>query len=120
MLAAAGKPPNFSPRRTLDEIRRHALSIPAEEFLAVKGLPPDWTTALIRDEIIRRLDLADKYIMAAAPDLVGILAVDRKGVPLELANGKRDNAILRKATEEPEVMPSPAEFDAVGWSSKHA
>jgi hypothetical protein len=120
VLAAAGKPPNFSPRRTIDEIRRHALSIPAEEFLAVKGLPSDWTTELIRDEVIRQLNLADKYIMAAPPDLVGILAVDKQGVPIELANGKRGNAILRKATEEPEVMPSPAEFDAVGWSSKHA
>jgi hypothetical protein len=28
---------------------------------------------------------------------------------------KRDNVIPRKATEEPEVMPSPAEFNAVGW-----
>jgi hypothetical protein len=117
VLAAAGKPPNFSPRRTLDEIRRHALSIPAEEFLAVKGLPPDWTPELIRDEVLRQLALADVYIMAAPPELVGILAVDKEGVPIELANGKRNNAILRKATDEPEVMPSPAQFDAVGWGS---
>jgi hypothetical protein len=120
VLAASGKPPNFSPRRTIDEIRRHALSIPAEEFAAVKGLPSDWTAEFIRDEVTRQLDLADKYIMAAPPDLVGILAVNREGLPIELANRKRENAILRKATEEPEVMPSPAEFDAVGWSSKHA
>ena len=57
--------------------------------------------------------------MAAPPDLVGILAVNKDGVPIEVAGRKRDNAILRKATEEPEVMPSPPEFDAVGWSSKH-
>jgi hypothetical protein len=120
VLAAAGKPPNFSPRRTIDETRRHALSIPAEEFAAVKGLPSDWTPEFIRDEVTRQLGLADKYIMAAPPDLVGILAVSKQGVPIELANGKRENAILRKATEEPEVMPSPAEFNAVGWSSKHA
>jgi hypothetical protein len=120
VLAAAGKPPNFSPRRTIDEIRRHALSIPAEEFLAVKGLPLDWTPELIRDEVVRQLDLADKYIMAAPADLVGILAVDKEGVPIQLADGKRGNAALRKATDEPEVMPSPAQFDAVGWSSKHA
>ncbi len=119
VLAAAGKPPNFSPRRTIDEIRRHTLSIPAEEFLAVKGLPSDWTPEFIRDEVLRQLDLADKYIMAAPADLVGILTVNKEDVPIELANGKRDNAILRKATDEPEVMPSPAEFDAVGWSSKH-
>jgi len=46
VLAAAGKPPNFSPRRTIDEIRRHALSIPAEEFAAVRGMPSEWSAAL--------------------------------------------------------------------------
>lgn len=118
VLAAAGKPPNFSPRRTIDDIRRHALSIPAEEFLAVKGLPADWTVEFIRDEALRQIELADKYIMAVPLDLTGILAANRDGVPIEVAAGKRDNVIMRKATEEPEVMPSPAEFNAVGWSSK--
>jgi hypothetical protein len=116
LLAAAGKPPNFSPRRTIDEIRRHAPSIPAEEFLALKGLPTDWTADIIRDEVIRHIELADKYIMTAPPDLLGILAVNKDGVPIEVADRKRDNAILRKATGEPEVMPSPAEFNAVGWT----
>jgi len=120
VLAAAGKPPNFSPRRTIDEIRRHALSIPAEEYLSVKGLSADWFPEFIRDEVVRQLELADKYIMTASPDLLGVLAVNKDGVPIELASGKRDRAIFRKATEEPEVMPSPAEFDAVGWNSKHA
>src|SRR5436190_11212398 len=91
VLAAAGKPPNFSPRRTIDEIRRHALSIPAEEFLVVKGLPSDWTPEFIRDEIARHLDAADKYIMAVPADLVGILAVNKESVPIEAASGKRDN-----------------------------
>jgi hypothetical protein len=120
VLAAAGKPPNFSPKRTIDEIRRHALSIPAEELLAVKGLPPDWTPEFIRDEVARHLDDADKYIMSAPADLVGVLAVNKESVPIEVANGKRDSVVLRKATDEPEVMPSPADFDAVGWSSEHA
>ena len=118
VLAAAGKPPNFSPKRTIDEIRRHALCIPTEEFLAVKGLPPDWTPEFIRDEVVRQLDLADKFIMSAPVDLVGLLAVNKEGIPIELAKG--ENATLRKATDEPEVMPSPAVFDAVGWSSRHA
>jgi hypothetical protein len=117
VLAAAGKPPNFSPRRTIDEIRRHILSIPAEEFTAVKGLPADWTIAFIRDDALRLIELADKYIMTVPPDLVGILAANKDGVPVELADGKRDDAVLRKATDEPEVMPSPAEFNAVGWDS---
>jgi hypothetical protein len=120
VLAAAGKPPNFSPRRTIDEIRRHALSIPAEEFLAVKGLPADWTPDFIRDEVCRQLDIADKYTMVAPTDLVGILAVDKNGTPIELPDEKRDSAILRRATDEPEVMPSPPEFNAVEWSSDHA
>lgn len=120
VLAAAGKPPNFSPRRTIDEIRRHTLSIPAEEFAAVKGLPADWSAEFIRDEALRLTDLADKYIMTVPPDLLGILAVNKDSVPVELADGKRDNTILRKATAEPEVMPSPPEFDAVGWSPAHA
>jgi len=119
VLAAAGKPPNFSPRRTIDEIRRHALSIPAEDYLAVKGLPIDWSAEFIRNEVACQLDLADKYVMAAPPDLLGILVVNRGGVPIELANDQRDNAILRKATEEPEIMPAPPAFNAVGWSSQH-
>jgi hypothetical protein len=119
VLAAAGKPPNFSPRRTLDEMRRHALSIPAEEFAAVKGLPADWTATFIRDEALRLIDAADHYVMRAAPDLVGLLAVDKHGVPVEVTDDNRADAALRKATDEPEVMPIPAEFNAVGWNPAH-
>lgn len=120
VLAAAGKPPNFSPRRTIDEIRRHALSIPAEEFAAVKGLPADWSAEFIRDEALRLLDPADKYIMSASPALLGVLAVNKDEVPIEVPDGKRGDVILRKATDEPEVMPVPVEFNAVGWNSSHS
>ena len=120
ILAAAGKPPNFSPRRTVDEIRRHALSIPAEEFTAVKGLPADWSAEFIRNEALRLTDLADKYIMTVSPDLVGVLAVNADGVPIEESEENRGKVMLRKATEEPEVMPAPAEFNAVGWNSTHS
>lgn len=119
VLAAAGKPPNFSPRRTIDEMRRHTLSIPAEEFAAVKGLPADWSAAFIRDDALLLIELADKYVMTASPDLVGILAVGRNRVPIE-TDGKRGDAVLRKATDEPEVMPAPAEFNAVGWNAAHS
>lgn len=118
--AAAGKPPNFSPRRTVDEIRRHALSIPAEEFAAVKGLPLDWSADFIRNEALRLIDLADTYIMSASPDLLGVLAINKDGTPIEVADGSVGEAILRKATDEPEVMPSPAEFNAVGWTPARA
>lgn len=120
ILAAAGKPPNFSPRRTIDEIRRHALSIPAEDLASIKGLPADWTAAFIRDEALRLTDQADRYAMSASPDLLGVLAVNRDGTPIEMADGKAGDAILRKATDEPEVMPAPAEFNAVGWTPARA
>ena len=120
VLAAAGKPPNFSPRRTIDEIRRHALSIPAEEFAAVKGLPTDWTAEFIRDEALHLLESADKYIMSAPYDLLGVLAVNKNGVPVEVSDENRDRAILRRATDEPEIMPTPPEFKAVDWNSTHS
>src|SRR6266567_7546514 len=120
VLAAAGKPPNFSPRRTIDEIRRHTLSIPAEEFLAVKGLPSDWTPEFIRDEVLRLIDTADRYVMAAPPELIGILAVSKASVPIEITDSNRTDAIMRKATAEPEVMPTPADFNAVGWRPDRA
>jgi hypothetical protein len=120
VLAAAGKPPNFSPRRTIDEIRRHALSIPGEEFAAVKGLPPDWSVGFIRDDALRLLELADQYIMRAPPDLVGVLAVNKSGVPIEVPEGKPGDAVLRMATDEPEVMPAPSDFNAVGWNSNRS
>jgi hypothetical protein len=119
VLAAAGKPPNFSPRRTIDEIRRHSLSIPAEEFAAVKGLPAEWSPEFIRDEVGRLLNAADQYIMSAPTDLIGVLAVDRKNVPVERSDANRKDVRLRKPTEEPEVMPDPLEFNAVGWDSSH-
>jgi hypothetical protein len=120
VLAAAGKPPNFSPRRTIDEIRRHALSIPAEEYAAIKGLPADWSADFVRDEALRLIDLADSYVMSASPNLLGILALNKDEVPIEVQDEKLGDAILRKATDEPEVMPTPAEFNAVGWNSAHS
>jgi hypothetical protein len=118
VLAAAGKPPNFSPKRTIDEIRRHILSIPAEEFAAVKGLPADWTAAFIRDEALTLIDQAEKYILEASPDLLGVLTVDKQCTPIELVGGNRENAILRKSTDEPEVMPAPSGFNTIEWGSR--
>jgi hypothetical protein len=120
VLAAAGKPPNFSPRRTIEELRRRTLSIPGEEFAAVKGLPADWSTEFIRNEGLRLIEAADEYIMRVSPDLVGVLAVNKDGVPIEVLDGNRPGVILRRATDEPEVMPAPAEFNTLGWSSAHS
>lgn len=118
VLAAAGKPPNFSPRRTIDEIRRHVLGVPAEDLASVKGLPPDWSAEFIRNEALRLVELADTYIMSAPPGLVGLLAVNKDGTPVEVM--KSGDAIVRKATDEPEVMPAPAEFNAVSWTPARA
>jgi hypothetical protein len=120
VFAAAGKPPNFSPQRTIDDIRRHALSIPEEDFVAVKGLPSSWTASFLRDEALRLLELAEKYIMGAPPDLVGVLAINKNEAPIEVLDGRRGAAILRKATDEPEVMPSPREFGTISWDPKHS
>lgn len=120
IFAAAGKPPNFSPRRTVDEIRRHILSVPAEDLASIKGLPSDWSAEFIREEALRLIGQADGYIMSASPDLLGILAISRDGTPIEVADGELGDAVLRRATDEPEVMPVPAEFNAVGWTRARA
>jgi hypothetical protein len=45
--------------------------------------------------------------MTASPDLLGVLAVNKDEVPIEVSDGKRGDAILSKATDQPEVMPAP-------------
>ncbi len=51
--------------------------------------------------------------MNVSPDLVGLLAVNKNAVPIEVSDGKRGEAILRKATDEPEVMPGSAGINTV-------
>jgi hypothetical protein len=48
--------------------------------------------------------------------LTGLLAVNKEGVPIEISASNQADAIIRQATAEPEVMPAPADFNAVGWS----
>ncbi|MBW9117700.1 nucleotidyl transferase AbiEii/AbiGii toxin family protein [Rhizobium cauense] len=105
IMAAAGKPPYFSPLRIVDEIRRKALSVTNEDYTTVRGLPSDWTAAVIRDELIIALDYAENYLRNAPPELVGILAIDISGVPLEVYDLSAPGVGYRKATSEPEVIP---------------
>jgi hypothetical protein len=42
-LAAAGKPPFWSPTKIIEEIRRRGLGIWDEEYRSVRGLPESWT-----------------------------------------------------------------------------
>ncbi|UFZ04534.1 hypothetical protein LQG66_36025 [Bradyrhizobium ontarionense] len=116
VLAAAGKPPNFSPQRIVDEMRRHTRSIPADEFAAVRGLPDAWTAAFIREEALVMLDAAERYVLGSSPDLVGLLASTSDGTPTEIDDANRGDVVLRKATDEPEVIAAPAGFTAIDWS----
>ena len=108
IMAAAGKPPFFSPVRIVNEIRRRGLSIDNEGFESVKGIPTEWSSEMIRDALEKALDAAEAYIKSAPLDALGVLALDAQGVPVELSSMKDlpPGVQLRKATEEPEVMPA--------------
>lgn len=105
-FAAAGKPPHFSPQRIIDEMRRRGLSISNEHYDTLKGLPGSWTAAFLRDRLILVLDEADRYIREAPADLVGLLAADHDGKPLEVYSTNGRSVTFRKATAEPEAMPA--------------
>jgi hypothetical protein len=115
VMAAAGKPPSFSPQKIVEQIRWHAQSIPDDEYMAVKGLPEAWTPQFIRSTITRQADLAESYLLQAPLEVVGVLAVNAEAMPVEVTAEGLASAILRKATNEPDVMPQPAEFETATW-----
>lgn len=105
LLAAAGKPPNFSPLRMIEEIRRRAVSIPGPELESVRGLPADWTAASIRERLAAALDRAETYVRAAPLELSGVLAL-LDDVPAELDGPRGKGLQLRRVTSEPDALPS--------------
>ncbi|MFB9951372.1 hypothetical protein ACFFP0_21195 [Rhizobium puerariae] len=106
MMAAAGKPPHYSPVRIIDEIRHRGLSMASEEYQSVKGLPEEYDAAAIRQKLEYALDRAETYVRSAPPDIVGLLAADSEGFPVEIS-GNADQAFqLRRATSEPEIVPA--------------
>jgi hypothetical protein len=115
VMAAAGKPPSFSPQKIVEQTRWHAQSIPDDEYRAVKGLPNEWTPQFIRSAITQQADLADDYLLKAPVEVVGVLAVNAEGTPVAVTAEGIASAILRKATTEPDVMPQPAEFGTTTW-----
>jgi hypothetical protein len=115
VMAAAGKPPSFSPQKIVEQIRWHAQSIPDDEYTAVKGLPEEWTPQFIRSAVTGQADLADDYLLKAPVEVVGVLAVNADEVPVEVTADGLAAAILRKATNEPDVMPQPADFGTTAW-----
>jgi hypothetical protein len=118
VMAAAGKPPAYSPQKIIEQIRWHAQGISDDEYSAVKGLPTAWTPHFIRAEVTRQMELAETYIMSAPVAVVGVLSVNADGTPIEVTSETIKTTILRKATEEPDVMPMPAEFSTTPWSGR--
>jgi hypothetical protein len=116
VMAAAGKPPSFSPQKIVEQVRWHAQSIADEEYAAIKGLPETWTPQFMRAAMTRQADLAEDYIARAPVEMVGILAVNAQATPVEVTAEGLASVILRKATAEPEVMPQPVGFETTDWS----
>lgn len=116
VMAAAGKPPFFSPQRIVEEIRRRGLSVPDEEYLAVKGLPSDFSPRALRDALIKAIDHAEQYLAKAPAESVGVLAVDKQDRPIEVEDLKDPSVIIRRPTQEAEVMPIPADA-SISWGS---
>lgn len=105
VLGASGKPPNLSPQRIIDEIRRRSMSLAVEDYTSVRGLPADLTVERLRQDLAIALDRAEVYIHTVAPSLVGLLPVDGEGRPVEAHDGKADGIVIRRATVEPKTVP---------------
>lgn len=106
LLAAAGKPPHFSPTRMIEEIRRRGLSVSTGEYDSVKGLPRDLDAAAIREKLIAALDEAEDYVVTAPVELVGVLAIDGSGTPVEARSLNHPTLFFRRPTAEPEAIPT--------------
>lgn len=114
IMAAAGKPPHFSPQKIIDEIRRRGLSIPSENYETVKGLPAEWSAASIRDALATALGAAEEYVLRAPAETVGLLPVDEAGNPVPITSIDEPGIALRRATAEPEAIPVLQDF-AENW-----
>jgi hypothetical protein len=114
VFAAAGKPPGFSPHKIIEETRRHLVSIEDIDFQAVKGIPENLTPAKIRGTLSEALDRAEAYIAKAPVELVGVLAVDEKQIPIEVLDLGAAGATLREPTNRGEVVPIPVD-SPVEW-----
>lgn len=106
VLAASGKPPFCSPSKIIEEIRRRGLGVWDEEYLSVKGLPEDWTPAVVRKALSESLDQAQAYIEQAPVEALGRLVSDTATMtPAEISQENQDRLEFRRATEEPDPVP---------------
>ena len=78
-------------------------------------MPEEWTPQFIRSAVTGQADLADDYLLKAPVEVVGVLAVNAEGMPVEVTAAGLASATLRKATNEPDVMPQPVEFGTTAW-----
>ncbi|KRA97612.1 hypothetical protein ASD83_10865 [Devosia sp. Root685] len=106
VLAASGKPPNFSPQKIIEEIRRRSHSVPDEDYLSVRGLPAGVTAANLRDRLTSALDRAEAYIQTADLSLVGALSVDEAGKPVAALGDHSSKFTIRRATDEVQAVPT--------------
>jgi hypothetical protein len=107
IIAAAGKPPHLSPKRSTDEINRRINGIWSEEFNAVRNLPKEWTADYIRRGLIDALETAACDIDFSLSSSLGCLGIDQNSIPTLLRCDDDNLGLqLRRATEEPEVIPS--------------
>jgi hypothetical protein len=59
----------------------------------------------IREELGSALDRADAYLRRAPADLVGVLAIDQTGTPVEVMDLAQEGIDYRRATRESEIAP---------------
>lgn len=112
VMAAASKPPHFSPERTIDQIVYNSLSILDEQLISIRGLPEDMDAHAIRETIRAALDQARSYVQRVNPDLIGLLTLDAGGRPTEAGDSGREWRETRRATAEPEAFPDFPESEA--------
>jgi hypothetical protein len=106
VLAAAGKPPNFAPSRTIEEARRRLNGLPSEAFAEVRGLPADWTVERMRNRVRTALDEAETDLVHMPDTTVGCLVVDGNGHPA-IARTMADlsRLQLRRPTADRQPLP---------------
>lgn len=105
IMAAASKPPNFSPERTIEQITYNALSLLDEQLLSVRGLPADMDAVYVRSRLRDALSDAKAYVQRVNPELVGLLTLDRDDYPTEAGDVSRPWVSTRSATSEPDATP---------------
>ncbi len=105
VMAASGKPPHYSPVRMIEEMRRRGLSLSNADIQSVKQISGNAPAQDLREKLTGALGRAEAYVENVPPELVGLLAVNSHGVPVEVETLKVDGVAFRRATSETDVIP---------------